>query len=66
LELDLEHYEVPTPNYEYAANKAEDPRCIYRVPSSMSSCKEDGSSQVFKTNQVFCGLLYFKALNDNA
>lgn len=60
LELDLEHYEVPTPavetnsKVEYAANNAEDPRSIHRLPSLIvSSSYEDDLPLVSKSNDSF-------------
>lgn len=64
LELDLEHYEVPTPaievnlKSEYAANKAEDPRSIHRPLSLIvTSSYDDGSPRMSNTKEVFTSFL---------
>ncbi|MCO5554898.1 hypothetical protein L7F22_008436 [Adiantum nelumboides] len=58
LELDLEHYEVPTPavevdpEREYEADKAEDPRSIHRLPSLVvDSIYQDGGFENLITKQ---------------
>eukprot|EP00250_Pteridium_aquilinum_P003120 c13451_g1_i1 orf=429-2735(-) len=64
LELDLEHYEVPTPAIEvnlesgYEADKAEAPRSIHRLPSLIvDATYEDGGFQMATAKEISTNFL---------